>query len=233
MTVAATQTRNDYVGNGTANVLPYTFLIFAQQDLVVTVVNTATGTSYSLQLNVDYTIDVVNIPAGGNVTLINSGQAWLNGTGYLNTGFTLTIQRVRPLTQTTSIRNQGDFYPEVHEDAFDNCAMVDQQLQAEIEGCVQIPPTINPSAFDTTLPTTLAQSPGAAIVVNPAGTGFSLQAVSGAVGVLMLTYAQLKAAAVLNPAIAFIGYALDINSFVGYCGNPARGDAGFTVLGGD
>lgn len=62
----------------------------------------------------------------GSITLINNGQAWLTA-GNLTSGYTIVITRIVPLIQNTSVRNQGDFYPETLEDAFDYLTMIAQQ----------------------------------------------------------------------------------------------------------
>jgi hypothetical protein len=67
---------------------------------------------------------------GGNVTLTDVGGAWQNAAdGTLKTGYAITIRRVRPLSQTSDIRNQGGFFADVHEDTFDHLVMIDQQQQ--------------------------------------------------------------------------------------------------------
>src|SRR4030043_817663 len=107
MTLSNTNTRMDYVGNGATAVYPYTFKIFSTSDLLVTREDTD-GIITTLTLDTDYTVSGAGVTAGGNVTL----------TGVLPTAYLLTVRRVRPLTQTTDIRNQGDFFQETHEDAF-------------------------------------------------------------------------------------------------------------------
>jgi hypothetical protein len=57
--------------------------------------------------------------------------------GNLTTGWDIVLRRVRPLTQETDIRNQGDYYPEGIEDEFDSLVMMAQQLQEQIDRCVQ------------------------------------------------------------------------------------------------
>jgi len=76
--------------------------------------------------------------AGGNVVLAGSGNAWQDADGDLKSGYAIAIRRVRPLTQTTDIRNQGSFYPASHEDAFDHTMMVHQQQQDEIDRSLKL-----------------------------------------------------------------------------------------------
>ncbi|MDU7869342.1 MAG: hypothetical protein E7J78_19725, partial [Pantoea sp.] len=42
-------------------------------------------------------------------------------------GYKISIERSTPVTQEASIRNQGGFFPEIHEDAFDKLTMLVQQ----------------------------------------------------------------------------------------------------------
>lgn len=171
-TVSSTSSRMDYTGNGAVDTYSYNFRIFANTDLLVTVRDTS-DVETTLTLTTDYTVTGVGSSSGGNVVLVNSAQAWLDGDGDLKSGYALTIRRVRPLTQLTDIRNQGNFYPETHEDTFDHLVMVDQQQQDELDRSMKLPETIDPSTFDTNLPADLVGNIGVSIIVNDAGDGFS------------------------------------------------------------
>ena len=171
MSLSSTNNRNDYVGNGNVDTYAYSFRIFDETDLLVTVRNTS-DVETTLVLTTDYTVTGVGDAGGGNVVLVNSGQAWLDGGGDLLTNYALTIRRVRPLTQTTDIRNQGSFFPETHEDSFDHSIMIDQQLDEAIDRAVKLPETIASSVFDPTLPTDIAESPNGVVCINPTGDGW-------------------------------------------------------------
>ena len=171
MSVTSTTNRNSYTGNGTANTYAYSFKIFDEDHLVVTVQDDSTPpVETTLTKTTDYTVTGVGSTSGGNVVLVDAAQAWLDGDGDLLTDYVITIRRVVPLTQTTDIRNQGDFYPEVHEDRFDKLVMADQQQQDEVDRSVKLPESITPSAFDPTLPTDVG-TVSKSIVTNPAGDG--------------------------------------------------------------
>lgn len=176
MTLAAETNRNDYVGNGSTNTYSYSFRIFEDSDLTVTVRDTNNAET-TLTLTTDYTVTGAG-SASGTIVLVSSGQAWLTG-GNLTTNYSLTIRRIRPLTQTTDIRNLGDFYPEVHEDAFDHQTMLNQQQQDEIDRAFKLPETISADDFDATLPATVLDNPGLAIGVNEDGDGLALIAAAG------------------------------------------------------
>lgn len=130
MTVSTTTNRVDYTGNGSTTVFSFTFRIFADTDLVVTTANDL-GVETELVLGDDYTVSGVGSYNGGSITL---------GTALTN-GYAMTIQRVLPFTQETDLRNQGAFYAETHEDVFDRMAMVNQQLQEQIDRSAKLPVT--------------------------------------------------------------------------------------------
>ena len=149
MSIQSTTSRNNYIGNGAANVYPYGFRIFQNSDLLVTVRDTE-GNETTLAIDDDYTVSGAGLVGGGDVTLVDNGQAWLTS-GFLTDDYTITIRRVRPLTQTTDLRNQGAYFPETVEDTFDKNVMLIQQLQDAIDRSMKLPETIDPDDFDATL----------------------------------------------------------------------------------
>lgn len=154
MTVPSKINRWDYVGNGAANTYAYTKKAFVNTDLVVTVADTD-GDETSLVIGVDYTVTGVGEITGGNIVLVNASQAWLTS-GFLITDYAITIRRIRPVTQDTDIRNQGDFFPETHEDEFDKQIMIDQQQQDELDRSVKI--AVTETGVSTTLPSATADA---------------------------------------------------------------------------
>jgi len=109
-----------YAGTGTVSLYPYGFKIMRDQDLVVTHVSAA-GVQTPLILNVNYNVFGAGADGGGSVLLL---------AGSLPVGESVILERVIPLTQETDLRNQGDFFPEVHETVFDRLVMMIQQLKA-------------------------------------------------------------------------------------------------------
>lgn len=164
MALSSTTNRNDYVGNGATSVYPYGFRILSASDLRVTVRLSGASAETTLALNTDYTVSGVGEANGGNVTLV---------AGALASGAAITIRRVRPLTQLTDIRNQGAFYPEIHEDAFDHAVMITQQQADEIERSVRNAETVAASAFDPQLPADIAGAGYAVPMLNEDGDGFA------------------------------------------------------------
>ncbi|WP_051646759.1 hypothetical protein [Escherichia coli] len=116
MTVSTEVDHNDYTGNGVTTSFPYTFRIFHNHDLVVQVVDLSENIT-ELTLDTDYTVTGAGGYTGGNVVLSSP----------LANGYQISISRELPVTQETDLRNQGKFFAEVHEDAFDKLTMLIQQ----------------------------------------------------------------------------------------------------------
>jgi len=136
MTVAANY-RNDYVGNGTTADYDFGFEIAAKSELSVKKRDTSTGTETTLALTTDFTIPDahVNRAAGGTITLT---------AGVLASGYALSLRRVKALTQTTDLRNQGEGFQETIENAIDKLTMISQQQQDEIDRSLKIPESEEP-----------------------------------------------------------------------------------------
>lgn len=137
--------RNSYVGNGTVDVYPYTFKIFAAADLLVLTREIVDGEVVETELNLDtdYSVDGVGFKDGGNVTLLG---------GDLPDDVDLIILGNREYNQTTRIRNQERYYADIHEDTFDKIVMMIQQLRNITDRCVKIAITDPINTFLTTLP---------------------------------------------------------------------------------
>jgi hypothetical protein len=170
--------RNDALGNDAATVYPYGFKIFAATHLEVKVRKDDDGTITTLSYPTQYSVSGVGNRLGGNVTLASVSGAWQNTDGTLKTGYSIAIRRVVPLSQATDLRNQGDFFAETHEDAFDYAMMVNQQQADDLDRAVKLDSSYDPDDFDMTLPDPVANM---AIGFDSAGTGLALIAsLSGA-----------------------------------------------------
>ena len=152
MSLSSAVSRIAYLGDGDPQVFSYPFKIFLASDLEV-VVKDLSEVETVLTITTDYTVAGAGDGGGGTISLVDSSQAWLDSGGDLLTGFVLTIRRVRPIIQSADIRNQGSFYPEGHEDAFDKAAMVDQQQQDELDRSLK--GAVSDDALDMTLPAAL------------------------------------------------------------------------------
>jgi hypothetical protein len=169
MSVSSATSRNNYTGNGATSVYSYSFRITSEDDLTVTVRLISTGAETTLTKTTDYTVSGVGVGSGGNVTLVDAGQAWLDGDGDLLATYEISIRRVMDLTQETDIRNQGDFYPEAHEDEFDKSRFIDQQQQDEIDRSLKLSESVDPSTFDPSIPSTIVGETNVTIMTDSDG----------------------------------------------------------------
>ncbi len=117
MTVSTQVSRNEYTGNGATTQYDFTFRILDKSHLLVQTLDTSESI-VTLTLGTDYTVTGVNRYNGGKVVL----------TSALPAGYKISIERSTPVTQEASIRNQGGFFPEIHEDAFDKLTMIIQRM---------------------------------------------------------------------------------------------------------
>lgn len=153
MTIASSVSRNNYVGNGNVLTYSYTFKIFNEEDLLVTI-KSPSEVETVLSLVTDYTVEGVGNTGGGTIIFVNNEQSWVDIDGHLLSGYALTIRRVVDVLQSTDIRNQGAFFPETHENHFDYQLMISQQQQDELNRSIKAPETdtaaigLLPSAAD-------------------------------------------------------------------------------------
>lgn len=156
MTLGIATSRNDYLGNGATATYAYTFQIIAATDLVVTKRDT-NGTQQTLSYPSAYSVTGVGVAAGGTITLT---------AGVLTSGYSLTIRRVRPLTQTTDLQNGAGFFAEVHEAAFDHLVMIDQAQQDDLARTLRVPESLDRALYTLELPVPVANK---AIGWDPTG----------------------------------------------------------------
>ncbi|HHX7177172.1 TPA: hypothetical protein ACVG9H_001275 [Enterobacter hormaechei] len=131
MTVSTVVDHNDYTGNGVTTSFPYTFRIFKKTDLAVSVVDLSENITL-LVLDTDYTVTNAGGYNGGNVVL----------TAPLANGWQISIARELEPTQETDLRNQGKFFAEVHEDAFDKLTMLIQQAYSVFRLALRKPSSV-------------------------------------------------------------------------------------------
>lgn len=117
LTVSSQTSVVQYTGNGSTVAWPTGFRFFKNADLVVAKRSVA-GVTTVLTLNTDYSVSGANALGGGTITTTNA----------LATGELLTIARVLTVQQLTDLRNQGDYFAEIHEDVFDYLTMLIQQV---------------------------------------------------------------------------------------------------------
>ncbi len=131
MTVSSeVSTAGPFYGNGSVKTFPYGFKILDAKHIRVVFIS-ALGDVSDLSLETgDYTVTGVGSEAGGNVVKATP----------LLAGQTLTIVRRLPLTQDTSLENQGAYYPEVVEQRFDLLTMQIQSVQETTERSLTVEP---------------------------------------------------------------------------------------------
>lgn len=165
-----------YVGNGTSADYDYPFRIDDDSHVELTITTPGGEELDTLVLDTDYSVDpdTIGEDAGGTITLIDTGQEFIDGSGFLDDDYVLTMRRSVPLTQETDIRNQGPYHPEIIEDELDRQIMVDQMQQSEIDRCVKVPVSVSGDDFDPTLPADLVGRPGYLIGEDSEGAGLSM-----------------------------------------------------------
>ena len=123
MTVASeTATTAIFTGTGLVDTYAYGFLISAEGDLTVKVLDTD-DTESTLTLNTDYTLTGVGEAAGGNVVLSAS----------LTLSYKLVAYRAMDYTQEIDLTNQEAIFLTSLETGLDNVTMMIQQLSAKTD----------------------------------------------------------------------------------------------------
>lgn len=146
MTVSTTTSTAQFAPNGVTINFPFAFRFFAATDLKV-FWQKPDGTIQLLVLNSNYTVQGVGNDAGGSITTI--GTPLPNGL--------LVVSRIMVATQLTSFRNQGEFFAEIHEDAFDKLVMLVQQT-IDGQGRGLTAPVADPLDISLVLPGAVARS---------------------------------------------------------------------------
>lgn len=125
MTISTTSAQTTLGGNGATTAFNFSFVAGAASNIQVTYTDTEgaqtvlSPSQYTLVLNPPAAGQIWGI--GGTVTYPIVGSPIANGTS-------LNISRIVPLTQTITISNQGDFYPQVVEQAMDLLELQIQQV---------------------------------------------------------------------------------------------------------
>lgn len=116
MTVNTISSIAEFDTNGVTTNYPFFFKFLANEDLVVTYVDPL-GVSSILTFGTHYTVNGAGSENGGSIVT----TAALAGPGQL------IVSREMQAFQQTSLRNQGKFLAETHEDVFDKLTMLVQQ----------------------------------------------------------------------------------------------------------
>ena len=191
MTVASeTNKSGPYNGNDSTTVFAYSFRVLNEAHLTVIKTVTATGVETVQTLTTHYTVASVG-SATGSITMLTAPA----------TGTTITIIRDAPFKQEVDFENQGAFFAEVVEEAFDLLTMQTQQLKEEVDRSVKV------AASSSTDPATLIASLEASEVAATASAAAAAADVVLTHADVVLTHADvvLTAADVVTAAASASG----------------------------
>lgn len=116
MTVSSDTSVVYYNGTGVLAPIPIPYRFFKNTDLVVLKRNAA-GVTTLLTMTTDYVVTGAGKLNGGTVI----------PTAAFQIGDLITIARILSVEQLTDLRNQGEYFAEIHEDVFDYLTMLIQQ----------------------------------------------------------------------------------------------------------
>lgn len=140
MTVTAAESKwGPYAGNG-ATVAFNAGKVFDDDDLVVYLIEDATGNADLQVKTTEYSVSGM-LTNAGVVTFVTPPPA----------GYSVLIYRSIAKTQTSDFKNAGTFLPEFHEDRLDRLTMMVLDLQEQLDRCAKIDIT-NISGDDPRLP---------------------------------------------------------------------------------
>jgi hypothetical protein len=158
-----------YNGNGVTTVFDYDFKIVDEDHLKVIKTVVATGVETVLTIDTHYVVSDVGNPLGGQVAILSAPA----------TGEAITILRNVPFVQETDLENQGAYFAETVEAAFDLATMRDQQLAEEIERSVKIPASADPSTLESLIEDVIRLADSADNIDIVAGIEADVSAVAG------------------------------------------------------
>ena len=155
MTVQKNLVKNIYVGNGSTTQFPITFDVNTEHPeyIHVYLTNDDNSTTETENFTVNLTAKTVTYPKEGQP---------------LATGKKLVIMRELPLQQLLDLINQGDFFADDIEQAFDDLTMITQQLSEKLARAMVF--SVEVADFDNIIPL----APGMSFRINDEGTGLEL-----------------------------------------------------------
>lgn len=136
MTLASANNRNEYTGDCTRTIFPYTFRILDQAHLDVYV-------DCTLQtITTHYSVTNAGSVSGGNVVMVTAP----------NRDKSVVIVRDVPVTQTTDYVEGSRFPAESHEKALDKLTMIAQQHAEKLGRAIKLPVTSTLENIDFPVP---------------------------------------------------------------------------------
>ncbi len=137
MTISTTiRKAGPFIGNGVTTAFPFAFKVFADSDVVVTTVVTATGVETERVLTTDYSVALnadQNANPGGVVNMVVAPPATQK----------LVVTSDVPMTQGVLVTNLGGFYPDVFNNALDRLTIFAQQLAEVLTRSLTVAVTAN------------------------------------------------------------------------------------------
>lgn len=168
MTVPSEVSRSGpYNGNGVTTIFDYKFRIVDENHVTV-IKRNAAGVETTLVIDADYIVSDVGNPAGGQIATVIPPAV----------GETITILRNVPFVQETDLENQGAYYAETVEAAFDLMVMRDQQLSERLDRAVVIPASADASDLDELVEDILRLADSADEIDTVAGIAGDVSAVA-------------------------------------------------------
>jgi len=134
MTVQTNTNVAEFFGTGTTTVFPIGYKFNSGADLTVYLADEDTGLVSELELDSQYSVSGAGLDGGGAVTLFSAPT----------TSQRVVVVRTVALLQLTDFRNQGKFFAETHEDAFDLLTMIVQQLKTDSILAIRAHPSDRP-----------------------------------------------------------------------------------------
>jgi hypothetical protein len=165
-----------YTGNGVTTVFAYSFPVRNKTYLTVTQTVIATGVETTKAVDTDYTVN----PAG--LTSDDDADWFITMTVAPTSAVRIVITPALPILQETDFENQGGFYADTHEAAFDYLTVLVQQQQEELDRAVKVTvgSTTDPNDLLSELTTDLSAASASATAAAASQVASAASAVTAA-----------------------------------------------------
>lgn len=155
-------------GDGSNTTFTFPFTIYESTDLTIVHVD-ADGIETTLSEGVganDYILNVASYPGSGSITYPATGG------GRLAADEKLVLVSVLPLEQQLKLNNQGGYFPELQEVAFDKIVRILKQNKEEIDRSVKVSigSTVDPDALIASLQSDAVNAAASATAAQNAQT---------------------------------------------------------------
>lgn len=175
MTTSADNRTENYPGAGSTGPFTFDFPVDANTEIIVTKYDSSNNpTTLSLVASSPGATEYTNTLTSGGAAggSVNLGAA-------LAVGETLNIQGSTPVSQGISFVNQGAFFAEKHETAYDKLTRIVQEINRDTGRSIRYSSLDDDNSVDPVLPPLSANT---AVVVNATADGFDLVSFASLVG---------------------------------------------------